>query len=274
MSYWKTASAAAISIGLFAQGAQAAAPLCTTEDELSALRTAALQQQLMVAGLTCHAAEAYNRFVLSYQAELQKSDAELKAYFIRRGGERGEADYDTFKTKLANLASLSNVADAGAYCANARVSFDMAMRQGQNLASYVAGQQLVVTLPEQRLCLADRQLLASANTSPAAGVNEEVSVPRYSAPPGLSQGSSQIVAAPTYSLPASPYRSGNDLAALAPPPPVAPAPVVAPAAYAPPRVGAYSAQTPPAPPPRGYAYGAPAWPPGWGPFPYRWYYGY
>jgi hypothetical protein len=280
MSHWKAAAAAIITIGLFAQPAQAAAPNCTTEDELSALRTAALQQQLMVAGLTCHATQAYNRFVLAYQAELQKSDAELKAYFTRRGGERGEADYDTFKTKLANLASLSNTADAGAYCANARVSFDMAMRDGQSLASYVASQQLVVTIPEQRLCVAGRQVFAEANTSPATGVNDEVSVPQYSAPPRLSSGSAQVVAVPNYSLPASPYRSSNDLVALAPPPatpaPTAPLPATpAPANYAP-QADYAPTPLPPPPPrlPRSFVYGAPAWPPGWGPFPYRWYYGY
>ena len=79
MKHWKAASAALISMGLMAQAAQAAAPLCTTQGELSSLRTAALQQQLMVAGLTCRASEAYNRFVLAYRPELQKSDAELKA---------------------------------------------------------------------------------------------------------------------------------------------------------------------------------------------------
>ena len=67
MKHWKAASAALISMGLMAQAAQAAAPLCTTQGELSSLRTAALQQQLMVAGLTCHASEAYNRFVLAYR---------------------------------------------------------------------------------------------------------------------------------------------------------------------------------------------------------------
>src|ERR1700691_2159246 len=177
MKHWKAAPPALISVGLMAQPPQAAAPLCTTQGELSSLRTDALQQQLMVAGLTCHASEAYNRFVLAYRPELQKSGAELEAYFIRRGGEHGEADYDTFKTKLANLASFSDSTDGRAYCANARVSFEMALRYNQSIYNYVAGQQLVVALPEQRLCVADRQVLASANTSPAAGVSDEVSMP-------------------------------------------------------------------------------------------------
>ncbi len=276
MKHWKAASAALISVGLMAQAAQAAAPLCTTQGELSSLRTAALQQQLMVAGLTCHASDAYNRFVLAYRPELQKSDAELKAYFIRRGGEHGEADYDTFKTKLANLASFSDSTDGRAYCANARVSFEMAMR-GQSLANYVAGQQLVVSLPEQRLCVADRQVLASANTSPAAGVKEEeVYVPRHSAPPQFGSAPVQVAGVPAYSMPASPYQGRNDVMAMAPPPPAAPAP----AAYVQQPYGYYGdgdAPPPPPPPPPRSAYGAPAWPPGWAQYPYprRWYgYGY
>ena len=215
MKHWKAASAALLSMGLLAQAAQAAAPLCTTQGELSSLRTAALQQQLMVAGLTCHASEAYNRFVLAYRPELQKSDAELKAYFIRRGGEHGEADYDTFKTKLANLASFSDSTDGRAYCANARVSFEMAMRDGQSLANYVAGQQLVVRFPEQRLCVADRQVLASANTSPAAGVrDEEVYVPRRATPPQFGSAPVQVAGVPAYSMPASPYQGRNDVVAM------------------------------------------------------------
>jgi hypothetical protein len=273
MSYWKAASVAMISFGLFAQAAQAAAPLCTTQNELSSLRTAALQQQLMVAGLTCHAADAYNRFVLAYRPELQKSDAELKDYFIRRGGERGEADYDTFKTKLANLASFSDSTDGRAYCANSRVSFEMALRDNQSLANYVASQQLVVALPEQRLCVADRQVLASANTSPAAGVSDEVSMPRRSAPPQLGAPIA-VAGVPAYSLPASPYQGSNQVIALAPPPPAAPAP----AAYVPQRNDYYADADapPPPPPPPPRRYGAPAWPPGWSPYPYaRWYgYGY
>jgi len=280
MTHWKAPSVALISLGLFAQAAQAAAPLCTTQNELSALRTAALQQQLMVAGLTCHASAAYNRFVLAYRPELQKSDAELKAYFIRRGGEHGEADYDSFKTKLANLASLSDSADGRAYCANSRVSFEMAMREGQSLANYVASQQLVVSLPEQRLCVADRQVLASANTSPAAGVkDEEVYVPHHAQRPQFGSAPVEVAGVPAYDVPASPYRGSNDMVAMAPPPPAAPAP----AAYTP-QPQAYDhygdyyddadVPPPPPPPPPRRRYGAPAWPPGWGQYPYaprRWY---
>ena len=68
-----------------------------------ALKTAAVQQQLMVAAFMCHDADVYNRFVQTYQGDLQRSDAVLKSYFVHRDGGRGEADYDTYKTRAANL---------------------------------------------------------------------------------------------------------------------------------------------------------------------------
>src|ERR1043166_8350627 len=105
------AAALAALIGM--TGQLAAAPLCATERDMAAFRTAAVQQQLMVAGLTCNDMNAYNRFVISYRRELQQSDSDLKRFFIRQGS---EAAYDTYKTKLANLSSLSNIANSAAYC--------------------------------------------------------------------------------------------------------------------------------------------------------------
>ena len=90
MRCWKAATAALIRLGLFARAAQAAAPLCTTRMKWRRCAPPRVQQELMVAGLTCHASDAYNRFVLAYRPELQKSDADLKSYFMRRGGAHGE----------------------------------------------------------------------------------------------------------------------------------------------------------------------------------------
>ena len=88
---------------------------CASPNEAAALRTAVLQQELMVAALQCHEADAYNRFVMSYRGELQTSDAILKSFFVRRGGEHGEAGYDTFKTKAANLSALEQARHGGAF---------------------------------------------------------------------------------------------------------------------------------------------------------------
>src|SRR6185312_12142097 len=150
MRHWKFISASLLAVSLCSTSVEAAS-FCTTPDEMAALRTAAVQQELMVAGLTCQSSDAYNRFVLAYGPELQRSDADLKSYFLRREGARGEAAYDTFKTKLANLSSFSDVTNS-AYCANTRAAFAMALSRHQSLASFVADQRLMIALPAQQLC--------------------------------------------------------------------------------------------------------------------------
>src|SRR3954471_22821785 len=116
----KTASAA---IALLALANPALAAGCANPVDASALKTAVMQQELMVAALQCHEASAYNRFVMAYRGELQSSDAALKAFFVRRGGEHGEAGYDTFKTKAANLSALEQARHAGAFCADAHALY-------------------------------------------------------------------------------------------------------------------------------------------------------
>ncbi|MES2292542.1 MAG: hypothetical protein V4527_04515 [Pseudomonadota bacterium] len=276
----KAGTAALISLSLFGAAAQAATPLCTTSDEMAALRTAAVQQELMVAGLTCHAIDAYNRFVIAYRPELQKSDADLKAYFVRRDGARGEAEYDTFKTKLANLSSLSDIANSSGYCASTRAAFELAMRDRQSLASFVADQRLMIALPEQKLCMADPARPITASAESAAPL-------RFAAVAPIA-----VAGVPSHELPASPYgaRVGTPSARFAPPPPPAPpayrspqsadsrdsdeeedydddedAAPIPPSLSRPERPAVIQAQ-------RDQAYGAASWPPGWAPQPYsRWY---
>jgi len=130
-------------------GQLAAAPLCATERDMAAFRTAAVQQQLMVAGLTCNDMNAYNRFVISYRRELQDSDNDLKRFFIRQGS---EAAYDTYKTKLANLSSLSDIANSAAYCDSAAASFNIALSEKPSLARFVEDQPLLIDLPHAPAC--------------------------------------------------------------------------------------------------------------------------
>jgi hypothetical protein len=174
------------------------AAVCATDADMAAFRTAAVQQQLMVAALTCHDIDAYNRFVVMYRPELQKSDAELKAYFIKKGS---EAEYDTFKTKLANLSSLSNIANGPAYCANAGAAFDIALRSRQPLASFVADQRLMIALPKQNMCTnRPLQALAAPPARLAAPAKPPLRVARVQppAPPVLA-------GVPSHDLPATPY---------------------------------------------------------------------
>ena len=111
---------------------------CVSRSDAMALKTAAVQQQLMVAAFMCHDASAYNRFVRTYQTDLQQSDASLKAYFVHRLGRRGEAAYDTYKTKVANLSALSQAKNDRAFCGAADRLFDEAQADGASLTSFVA----------------------------------------------------------------------------------------------------------------------------------------
>jgi hypothetical protein len=105
---------------------------CASQADASALRVAALQQELMVAAFTCHDVSRYNNFVRAHQPELIASDDTLKAYFVRRSG---EAAYHTYKTELANSASLRSVRDDG-FCGRADHEFDVSSER-DSLSDYV-----------------------------------------------------------------------------------------------------------------------------------------
>src|ERR1700684_313337 len=110
---------------------------CASPLEAAALETAVMQQELMVAALQCREVSAYNRFVMTYRPGLEASDAALKAFFVRRGGEHGEAGYDTFKTKAANLSALEQARDTRAFCADAHTLFQAALSNRGSLMSFV-----------------------------------------------------------------------------------------------------------------------------------------
>ena len=143
MMQWKTALSFAT---LLAMTAEASAAALCDQGAAAALKTAAVQQELMVAGLTCGDIAAYNRFVLAYQPGLQKSDAALMAWFRERDG--SEAGYDSYKTKLANLAAGKSGADTTRYCAAARREFTAATATGQTLENFINSDRLLIAAPE------------------------------------------------------------------------------------------------------------------------------
>jgi len=110
---------------------------CVSRADAMAMKTAAVQQQLMVAAFMCHDANAYNRFVHTYQADLQESDASLKSYFVHRLGRRGEAAYDSYKTKVANLSGLSQARNDREFCGAADRLFEEAQNSRPSLSSFV-----------------------------------------------------------------------------------------------------------------------------------------
>ena len=114
-----------------------AAESCVRPQDVTALRTAALQQQLMVAALTCHDVAAYNGFVISHQGELLMSDKALMDFFLRHDARTGTDDYNAYKTWLANAASLRSLRDPQ-FCRSARVAFNVALDLNKPLAELVS----------------------------------------------------------------------------------------------------------------------------------------
>ena len=202
------------------------AATCASPNEAAALKTAVLQQELMVAALQCHESSAYNRFVTGYQPELQSSDASLKAFFVRRGGEHGEAGYDAFKTKAANLSALEEARDARAFCADAHTLFQAALAYHGTLASFVNSRPGAADVAN--ICIESRPgpVLAQAGIRPPVAAPIVVA----SAPAALVHAAPAIkvaatapvqeavVGVPAHSLPAIPYEQEG----MAPPPPPAP----------------------------------------------------
>jgi hypothetical protein len=119
---------------------------CAKPREALALKTAALQQELMVAALYCDDAGAYNQFVLSHQQELRESDASLLGYFQRVSQHAASDNYNSYKTALANDFSLAGLRGRERFCYAADAAFDEAARsRDRSLNAFVAAQSVAGT---------------------------------------------------------------------------------------------------------------------------------
>jgi len=142
--------------------------------------------------------------VMTYRPELQSSDATLKAFFVRRGGEHGEAGYDAFKTKAANLSALEQARDTPAFCGDAHALFRAALSNQGSLMSFVDARSTDIG----NICVDSRPTppaLARAEIKPAPALVRVAEA----------RPAEVAVGVPAYSLPAIPYRHEDS----APPPP-------------------------------------------------------
>ena len=139
------ATALAISCVAATAMAQGAAK-CARPVEAAALQTAQVQQQLMVAALSCDAIPLYNQFVTAYQKELFAQDKGVQAYFKRLNAKTGTADYHAFKTKMANNSSRTSIAQITDYCTKAKEMFATALapQNRPTLAAFVSEQPYTV----------------------------------------------------------------------------------------------------------------------------------
>ena len=179
-----------------------AAGSCATSADAAALKTAVMNQEMMVAAFQCREAGAYNRFVTAYRSELQSSDAVLKAYFVR--SKRGEAGYDTFKTKAANLSALEQARHSDTFCANAHALYTAVFAHRGSLMSFVETRPTDIG----NICV---------EPPPAPAVLASADTQAKRAPVTARAEVAEVVGVPAHSLPFLPYR--RDAAAAQTPTP-------------------------------------------------------
>jgi len=150
--------------------ATASAAGCARPEDMNAVRAAAVQQRLMVAALSCDAAQLYNNFVTAYQKELQNSDRALQNFFRRLNGNGGTAQYHAFKTRLANNSSMQSIGDITAYCASAKEIFAVALNSAKST--------LAVFLSDQKTSADDAFSPCQVRTAAIAVAAPPESVPR------------------------------------------------------------------------------------------------
>ncbi|HET7334683.1 MAG TPA: hypothetical protein VFI93_06145 [Rhizomicrobium sp.] len=118
---------------------------CARPDEVTSIQVAAIQQELMVAALTCSQIDSFNAFQTGYSKELRSSDAMLHKMFRRLyGRSQGAAEYHAFKTRLANDSSIRSIRNNRDYCEETKKVFIAALGQEARptLAAFVSGIQV------------------------------------------------------------------------------------------------------------------------------------
>ena len=117
---------------------------CLRSDDHAAVDVTTLKTQLMVTALTCQADERYNAFVRKYQADLQREDRGLNAYFTRTYGRNGAKQRDDYVTQLANAQSREGLKRGSLFCNENLPAFDevMALRNNAELKDYAAGREI------------------------------------------------------------------------------------------------------------------------------------
>jgi hypothetical protein len=125
--------------------AQAKSLSCATSAEVTAIQVSAVAQELTDAALACGpgAVASFNRFQLTFQKELRRSDATLLSMFKRlQGSSKGNAAYDAFKTRAINHAEQRRVKPGAheSFCATADVVFAAALAPDKpSLEDFVSG---------------------------------------------------------------------------------------------------------------------------------------
>jgi hypothetical protein len=145
---------------------------CAQPNEVSAIQTASIQQELMVAALTCNQIDNFNAFQTNFGPELRNSDHDLLRMFTRLyGGGRGQAEYHSFKTRLANNSEMRSIRGNRDFCVAAGLVFSAALAPAKpSLSDFVSGVQVEDASPvnscQISVALSLQGAMAAPNVAP------------------------------------------------------------------------------------------------------------
>jgi hypothetical protein len=127
---------------------------CAQPSEVTSIQVTAVQQQLMVAALSCDPAgtpdgqkqfvSKFNQFQVAYGPELRKSDAAMLRMFKRLYGvRRGDDEYNAFKTRAASHSEIKRIHGFSDFCKAADLVFAAALvPEKPSLSNFVSGVQV------------------------------------------------------------------------------------------------------------------------------------
>jgi hypothetical protein len=152
---------------------------CAQPSEITAIQVTAVQQQLMVAALSCDPAgipdtdkqfvSKFNQFQTAYGPELRQSDANMLKMFKRVYGPRkGDDEYNAFKTRAASHSEMRRIHGFGDFCKAADLVFAAALTPSKpTLADFVSAVPVEEVAPVNSCAIS----VASDLTGTQAGID-------------------------------------------------------------------------------------------------------
>jgi hypothetical protein len=114
------------------------APICVRAREKAAIDASVLLSELQVITISCHSDDKYNTVVTHLRPALATKEEDLKAFFARAYGKRGQAEHDKYITELANLQSQLASRSGARFCSMNSSMMDQVMPLStvEEMASY------------------------------------------------------------------------------------------------------------------------------------------
>ncbi len=115
---------AAVLILILWPGSPSLAVACKSPSETAAMQVKLLQNDLMIAALSCRAKARYNEFATKFRPDLVNSGRTLSNMFRRDHNGMGQVELDRFITYLANDGSARAKRIGPGYCRVTTAFFD------------------------------------------------------------------------------------------------------------------------------------------------------